>query len=195
MMKTGKKATKTIGIMIFVAIIILVFYYYISNRTDPIQDTSTDNLSETEKILNEDLQLYYPETSKEVVKFFARIMKALYNNPKDDEVKPLALKIRELYDEEFLKNNPEDTYLTNLYTDIAAWKDKDRKITNYLLVKEDDEEDKKIDGVKYSTKFVSFTIQQNIKFSETWKVLLRQDENKQWKILGWEYVPEEEDEE
>lgn len=191
MVKGGKKTTKTIGIMLIVAIAILLFYYYWTNRTDPVEGTSTKELSEAEKILNEDLVLYYPETPKEVVKLFARTMKALYNNPKDDDVKPLALKIRQLYDEEFLEANPEDTYLNNLYMDIADWKDENRKITNYILVNEDEDEKKEIDGVKYATKYVSFTIQEGIKFTETWRILLRQDENKEWKIMGWEYIPED----
>lgn len=191
--KAGRRTITTIGFMTLFAIIILMFYYYWSNRTEPIQDTSVENMSEFDKIMNEDLTLYYPETPREVVKLFARIMKALYNNPKDDEIKPLALKIRELYDVDFLANNPEDAFLTNLSTDIAAWKDKDRRITNYLLVNEDQEQETEIEGVKYSVNYVSYTIQENGKFTETWKVLLRQDENKKWKIVGWEYVPKDTD--
>lgn len=191
--KARRRTITTIGFMTLFAIIILMFYYYWSNRTEPLKDASVENMSEFDKIMNEDLTLYYPETPREVVKMFARIMKALYNNPKDEEIEPLAQKIRELYDADFLANNPEDTYLTNLTTDIAAWKDKDRRITNYLLVNEDQEQESEIDGVKYSVNYVSYTIQEKGKFTETWKVLLRQDENKKWKIVGWEYEPKKTD--
>lgn len=192
--KAKKRTTTTIGVMILFAIIILTFYYYMVNRTEPLEDASVENLSEQEKILNIDLENYYPETPREVTKLFARIMKTLYSNDlKDEEVKPLALKIRELYDEEFLQNNPEDTYLDSLYTDIAKWKEDKRRITNYLLIKKDQELKEEIDGVKYAVNYVSYTIQENIKFTETWKVLLRQDENSKWKILGWEFVPKEND--
>jgi hypothetical protein len=188
--KGRKWITATISIMTLFAIIILMFYYYWTHRVDPL-DTSAENLSEFEKIMNEDYIQNYPETPREVVKNFARIMRVLYNDPKDDEVEPLALKIRELYDNEFLQNNPEDTYLNNLYSDIASWQEKKRRITNYLLVKEDQEQESEVNGVKYSVNYVSYTIQENGKFTETWKVLLRQDEDKRWKILGWEFVPEE----
>ncbi|MDD3173333.1 MAG: hypothetical protein PHF63_06685 [Herbinix sp.] len=189
--KAKIRTITTIVFMIILSIVILLFYYYWTNRTDPI-DSSGENLTEVEKLINKDLELYYPETPREVTKLFASMMKALYNNPEDDEIEALATKIRELYDKEFLDNNPEATYLTSLYADISKWKDKNRKITNYLLINEDQEQEKEIDGVKYSTKFISFTIQENIKFIETWQVLLREDANKQWKILGWELVTDSE---
>jgi hypothetical protein len=189
--KARKKTATTIGLMTMFAIIVLMFYFYWTHRTDPLEETSVDELSEYEKIMNVDLELYYPETPRETVKLFARIMKALYNDPKDAEVEPLAMKIRELYDKDFLANNPEETYLKNLKSDIASWKDKDRRITNYLLVNEELEKESVVEGVKYSVNYVSYTIQENGKFTETWKVLLRQDENKKWKIIGWEFVPAE----
>ncbi len=189
--KARKRTIVTIGLMTLFAIIILLFYYYWTNRVTPLEDASTENLTETEKILAEDLENEYPATARETVKVFAGVMKALYNEPKDEEIEPLALKIRELYDEEFLKNNPEDTYLTYLKTDIAEWQDKDRRITNFLLVNDEQEQESEVEGVKYSLNYVSFTIQENIKFTETWKILLRQDEKKRWKVLGWEFVAEE----
>lgn len=186
--KARKRTAATIGAMTVIAVIVLLFYYYWANRVTPIEDTSMANLTENEKILAEDFGKNYPATPREVVKSFARIMKALYSEPKDEELEPLAMKIRELYDKEFLANNPEDSYLTNLKTDIASWKEKNRIITNFLLANEDKEQESVIDGVNYSVNYVTYTIQENIKFTETWKVLLRQDEKKKWKILGWEYV-------
>lgn len=188
--KARKRTTATIGIMTVFAVIVLMFYYYWTNRVTPIEDSSIENLTENEKILAEDFENNYPATPREVVKSFARIMRALYSEPKDEELEPLAVKIRELYDEEFLNNNPMETYLTNLKTDIASWKDKNRTIANYLLSNEDLEQESVIDGINYSVNYVTYTIMENRKFTETWKVLLRQDEDERWKILGWQFVPE-----
>ncbi len=187
--KAKKRVMRTIGMMLFFTIIVLLFYYYWVNRVTPVGD-ETENLTENEKLIAEDWDSNYPPTAREVVKTFARIMKALYSNPEEEEIRPLAMKIRELYDEEFLAVNPENTYLTNLITDIAGWQDKNRKITNFLLANEDKEQESEVDGVKYSVNYVSFTIQENVKFVETWKVLLRQDAEDKWKILGWEYAAE-----
>ncbi len=187
--KSSKRTFTTVICMTILAIVIVLCYYYWSNRTEPI--STQEKLSEAQELINKDLVLYYPDTPREVTKVFASMMKALYGEPKEEEIKPLALKIRELYDKKFLDSNPEDSYLTNLITDLAVWKEHDRKIVKYLLVKEDEEQDTEIDGIKYATKFVSFTIQEGIRFTETWKVLLRQGANGQWKILGWEFVQEE----
>ncbi len=189
MRKAKGRTAATIIVMVLLAAIILTFYYYLVNRM-PSEEDPFQNMTENEKIIAYDLEKDYPQTPRETVKLFARIMKALYNDPADEDIKPLALKIRELYDEELLENNPEETYLNNLMTDIASWKEDKRRITNYLLVREDEEQEKELEGVKHSVNYVSFTIQKNGKITETWKVLLRQDKEKKWKILGWEDVSE-----
>jgi len=189
MRKAGKRTAATISVMVLLAAIILTFYYYLVNRI-PSEEDPVQNMTETEKIIAYDLEANYPQTPRETVKLFGRIMKALYNDPADEDIEPLALKIRELYDEELLDNNPEETYLNDLKTDIATWKEDKRRITNYLLVREDQEQEKELDGMKYSVNYVSYTIQKNGKSTETWKVLLRQDKEQKWKILGWETVTE-----
>jgi hypothetical protein len=121
------------------------------------------------------------------------MLKTLYSDLSDEEVDALAKKIRELYDSEFLENNPEAEYIKNLYSEISEWKKSDRRITNFILVKEELEKENEVDGVKYADVYVSFTIDEQGKFSEVWRFLLRLSEEEKWKILGWEYVPEEEE--
>lgn len=190
MRKAKGRIATTIGLMTVVAIVILMFYYYLASRTNSV-DTSSEEQTEIERILGRDLTKDYPETPREVVKYFGGIIKNLYSNNdySDDEITALALKVRDLYDQEFLDANPEDVYLSNLYTDIATWKDENRRITNYILINKDQEQQTEVDGKQYASVQISYTIQKNSKFTEVWKVLLRQDSNKQWKILGWEYVP------
>jgi hypothetical protein len=191
MYKAKKRTAVTVITMIVIALAVLSFYFYWSYRSVPLEDTSEENMTEVEKLLNKDLKESYPETPREVVKLFGSMMKVLYDNISDDEVKALGIKIRELYDEDFLAANPEETYLTNLYSDIASWKEKNRRISTYYLVKQELEQKQELEGREYAVVYISYTIQENIKFTETWKVMLRQNENKQWKILGWQVVPEE----
>lgn len=188
-MKGKRRTAATITLMTIFAVVVLFTYYYWTNRTQSLSD-SQDNMTEVQKLADKDLQNYYPGTPREVVKLFASMMKALYNNPEDKAVSVLALKIRELYDQEFLDSNPEDTYLTKLDTDLKLWKDKNRRIMNYYLASENQGNESELDGVKYATEYISFTIQENSKFKEVWNVLLRQDAQRQWKILGWEPVEE-----
>jgi hypothetical protein len=187
MMKGKRRTATTIILMIIFAGVVLMTYHYWINRTQPLH-SSDNNLTEVQKLVKKDLKLYYPDTPRETVKLFAAMMKALYNNPKDKDRKELALKLRELYDQEFLDSNPEDTYLSNLEVDLKKWDDKGRKITNFLLTNEDQVNEREIDGVEYATEYISFTIQENSKTTETWNVLLRRNSDQKWKILGWEPV-------
>ncbi len=191
MQKAKNRTTATVVTMLVIAIAILSFYFYWSYRTSPLDDVSVEEMTEVQKLLNKDLELYYPETPREVSKLFGSMMKNLYDNISDEEREALALKIRELYDDQFLEANPQETYLENLYSDVASWKAANRRISAYHLVKEDLEQQAELDGVKYAVVYLSFTIQENGKFTETWKVMLRQDGDKKWKILGWKVAPED----
>lgn len=191
--KARKRTTSTIITMVIVAIVILMLYYYFTNRTEPFDEASVDQLSEVELLINRDLQENYPETPREVVKLHSSILKVLYTDLKDEDVKALSLKMRGLYDQELLENNPEVDYLKNMYSEISEWKSKNRRITNYILVKKELEQKSEIDGREYADIYVSYTIQEKGKFSEVWRFLLRLSEDEKWKILGWTYVPEEEE--
>jgi hypothetical protein len=190
MSKAKKRTIATIFMMSLLAIFILWFYFYWTNRTDPL-NTSNDEQTDVEKIISKDLEQNYPETPREVVKLFGEMNKVLYSDLEDEEIEIVALKIRELYDKEFLDANPEEEYINKLYTDLAIWKDKNRSITNYrLLDKENDEY--KLDNKNHSIVYIAYTVQQNSKYAIMYKVLLRQDETNKWRILGWEVLSNEE---
>ena len=191
MQKAKNRTAATVITMLVIAMAILSFYFYWSYRTSPLDEVSVEDMTEVQKLLNKDLELYYPETSREVTKLFGSMMKNLYDNISDEEREALAIKIRELYDEEFLAANPQESYLKNLYSDVASWKAVNRRISAFHLVKEDLEQQVELDGVKYAIEYLSFTIQESGKFTETWNVMLRQDGNKKWKVLGWKVVSED----
>ncbi|MDF2538991.1 MAG: hypothetical protein K0S76_2012 [Herbinix sp.] len=189
--KGKKRTTATIMSMVVVGAAIVLFYFYWVNRTDPLDETSVEELTDVQKLLQKDLDTNYPETPREVVKLHSNMLKILYTELNDEDTQALALKIRELYDEEFLANNPETTYLKDLYAEISEWKKVNRKIANYILVNEDQEQENTVDGEKYADVYVSYTIQEKGKFAEVWRFLLRMSDEGKWKILGWKFVPDE----
>lgn len=191
MNKAHKRTISTIITMTIVAILIVSLYAYWITNHDP-SDTQT-TLSETEILLQKDLEKDYPETPREVVKYYSRMLKMLYSELEDSETEALAYKIRELYDQELIQNTFEDEYITNLYTEIASWKEEGRRIANFILINEELETKKNIDGREYADVYVSYTFQEKGKFSQTLRFLLRLNEEDQWKILGWTYVPKDEE--
>ena len=191
MHKARNRTVATVVTMLVIAIAILSFYFYWMFRIKPLEDKAEEEMTEVQKLINKDLDIFYPETPREITKLFGSMMKNLYDNISDEEVEALALKVRELYDEDFLAVNPQETYLRNLYSDIASWKKVNRRISAYHLVNEKEEQQEQLEGVEYAITYLSFTIQENGKFTETWKIMLRQNKDKKWKILGWQVVPVE----
>lgn len=190
-MNKVKRPKSTIFTFIsIIAVIIVLFYINRSQQSSKMEESSKEKLSEIQRMLKMDLDSEYPETPREVAKLHGDMTRLLYSGIKDDEVDELAMKIRELYDEEFLENNPVDQYLTNLYSDISYWQEVDRKIENDFVVNENLEENYKKDGKEYATAYISFTITEKGKVPEIRRYLMRKDENKKWKILGWEYINE-----
>lgn len=188
MSNAAKKISSIIGGILILTIIALLFYMDWTRKNSEEKAASNKTLTEAEKLLERDMDQNYPETPREVAKYYSSITKALYSGLKDEEVDALAKRILVLYDEEFLQNNPEDKYLKDLYSDIAAWNNEKRKITNYLLVNEDQEDKVEMDGREYATVFVSYFILEDGKASETRKFLMRKSEDGKWKILGWDIV-------
>lgn len=189
----GKSKWKTVGTIIFMMIIagiVVMFYFYLSNRTTPLK-TSKRQMTEVEKMINLDFDNNYPGTPREVVKVYGNMLKTLHSDIKDDQVKALALKMRECFDDELLNNNPKDQYIKNLFSEVASSKKKGKKITNVLIVNKSKEKEKTIKDKEYAIVYVAYTISKKSKYSETWKYLLRQNDKKQWKIMGWEYVPDQ----
>lgn len=186
--KIKKRIMNIIGIILIITIVALLFYMEWDKRTGDKKETSQQNISDIEALLSRDLEQDYPKTPRDVLDYSSLITKALYSGAKDDEVTALANQIRELYDEEFLEMNPEEQYQKTLYTEIAAWNQEKRTITNHLFVNEDQEIVENIEGRDYATLYVSYTIQQKGKTTEVRKYLLRMNKEGRWKILGWEAV-------
>lgn len=189
-MKRAKKPIANVFTLIsIIAVILILFFINRSQKAEKLKETSMETLNEVQKILDMDLENDYPKTPREVAKLHGDMTRLLYSGIEDEEIEKLAVKIRELCDKEFLEHNPMDQYIKDLYSDIALWLKVGRKIENNFVVNEDKEEIVKKDGSEYATAFISFTITEKGKTSELRKYLMRKDENKKWKILGWEYIP------
>lgn len=190
--KAKKRIATIFTVGAILVIIILLFYMDISKRKNNEELEAAEGREQAVKLLERDLETNYPETPREVAKYYSSITEALYSGLEDQDVEALAIKILELYDEEFLQNNTQEKYLTDLYSEIAAWNKAERTITNFLLVNDELETRETVDGKEYATVYVSYIIMERGKVSEVRKYLLRKNEEGNWKILGWETLPKEE---
>ncbi len=188
---TAKRLTSIIVTILIIAIIASLFYLDFSQNKMKKKEASNKVLTEAEKLLARDMNTNYPETPRELAKYYSSVTKLLFSGLEDDEVEALAKRALELYDDEFLNNTPEQMYLKDLYSEIAAWNKAERKITNYLLVNEDKAERWEKDGREYANIYVSYYTMGESKGSQTRNYMMRKSEDGKWKILGWKYVLEE----
>lgn len=188
MKKTKKPMSSIFTVISIVAIILVLVYVNQSQQANKLKESSLEKKSEIEKMLELNIDDEYPETPREVARLHGDMTRLLYSGVEDDEIKELAIKTRELYDTEFIVNNPEDQYLSNLYSDIALWLQLDRRIEKNFVVNEEQEEIFVLDGKDYATAFISFTITEKGKTAELRRYLMRKDEHDKWRIIGWEYM-------
>ena len=182
-----KKTTTRITVIIVIGIILMVGYYtYLSNKTREQKQEVT--LSEVQSVLSRDLAMDYPPTPKEVIKYYNELLKYMYKEETTDaEIEDLGNKARELYDVELLENNELGVYLVNLNADIDEFKENKRMFTGFSVASSANVEFFEEDGYSFARIRCNYNIAENgVSCPSDQIYLLRQDENKKWKIYGWQ---------
>lgn len=146
-------------------------------------------MTAVQKVLQRDLERSYPSTPKEVVKYYAEITKCFYNEEyTEDELEQLAVKIQGLYDTELIENKSQEDYMKDLRAEIADMKNNDWTISGYVLSSSVDVEEFVENGYSCARLYCTFSIKRgtNGTVRSMEQFVLRRDEDKHWKILGWE---------
>ncbi len=90
------KGIKGMILLVIIAFLIVGYYYHLSNKTIPEkEEVQKETLTETQKVLVRDLETNYPQTPREVVKYFVEITKCLYNEElTEDDICQRGMKLR-----------------------------------------------------------------------------------------------------
>lgn len=189
----SKRTTQ--GTIVFVVLILVVvgYYSYLVNRDKQI--VNDKKISAVQNVLLTDLEKNYPPTPKEVVKFYNDIMKCFYNEETtDQEIEELAMKARELYDDELLENNEWGSNIINLETEINDFKGDNKRITSISVASSTNVDYYSTDGFDFARVRSSYNVVQDKSTTTINQVyLLRKDTNNHWKIYGWELAENLED--
>ena len=125
---------------------------------------------------------------EEVIEYFDE-MGVDTDGMSDDEIEKVAIKIRELYDDEFIANKSQDEYIKDLKSEIATFRDNDYAITNYYTSASTDVVYDTVDGYDFAKLYGTFSIRAGGKAQLLQEVfLLRKDNDGHWKIYGWQPV-------
>lgn len=183
-----------ISALLVVALIVGCYYYMTHRRTTAAEDDV--EITQLQQVLSKQLDSTYPPTPREVVKFYNRIIECAYGSEYDaNQFDDLTVQARKLMDEELLESNPKDTYKSQLQQEVASYKEDSIQILRTRVCSSDDVRFREIDGRKCAYVKATYFIKQGKGDFSTinQNYLLRQDKDRNWKILG--YHPAEADEE
>lgn len=186
MKKTNTSVTKITVFFIFLLVLVVGYYAYLSGTHRTEQQEAV--MSEVDTALSRNLENNYPSTPKEVVKYYNDLMKCFYNEDcTEEELQELGKKSLQLFDEELRENNEEESYLIRLQGEVQNYKNNKRKITSVSLASSTNVDYYTADGYSFARISCGYTMTENGKKSSTVMVyLLRRDDNRRWKIYGWE---------
>lgn len=190
-----KKNLKFIILGFLMVALILGYYYYISNKrtVNDIEDTTINEVTIVDQLLLKNIEKNYPPTPREVLKLYADITVAFYTQEYTEEQKrALAMKIRELYDDELIAANPEIEYLEALYKEIDTFKSQGITFSSYAVCSATDVDYFTKDGRDIARADLALTVKQGTEAGITKETfILRKDELGHYKIYGWALAKED----
>ncbi|MDE7327924.1 MAG: hypothetical protein K2N63_16880 [Lachnospiraceae bacterium] len=182
-----KKSTIiTVIVMLLVGAAIVAAYFIVSARKNK-ENYEGGNRTEVDILLEKDLDKSYPLTSREVVKFYSRILKCYYNKKlTQEQLEDLLDQMRKLFDEEFLAENPRDSHLMELQEEISDFAARKCQITSYQVEQNGNIVTWTDEGKEYARVIASYTEKEDRHYLKVYEeFILRKDSGGKWKILGW----------
>ena len=179
----------TTGIVLFFLLIVVAIVGYFAYLSGKSRDSSAEvTVSAAQNVLSRNLQNNYPPTVKEVLKYYTDIQRCFYSGEcTEEEIEQLGLKARELYDAELLEINEVNANLLQLKTDISSFQAQGRQLAAVSVASSSNVDTFTEDGYDFARIYCMYTILENGQSNLVNMVyLLRRDEDRRWKIYGWD---------
>ena len=120
---------KGVLIVLVLAVLIVTYSVHMSNLAKGKEDEGTVKTDAVTELLQRNLTTNYPQTPKEVIKYFSEITQCYYNEEyTDEQLILLADQMLKLYDPELANFKSHDDYIQDLKDDIAEY-----KFNNYTI--------------------------------------------------------------
>lgn len=184
-----KKAGIIVAIILCAALVCGGYYYvkeYLGNQN------RGEELTEVQKIIARDLEGQYPQTPREVTKFYNRIIMAYYEEKlTDEEFDALADQALMLFDEELLEANQKEEYKKSVQADVADFDARKRSITKASVCDSKDViyRNDANNGDEIAYVLASYFVKQNKGYDKTYQqYVLRKNADGEWKILTYYQV-------
>ncbi len=183
------KGMKGIIILFFGGLCVLGIFFRMNNKKTPgSEEEKVAKITAVDEVLQRNLVTNYPNSPKEVVKYFAEITKCYYNEDlsEDGKLEEVADQMLKLYDDELVAYKTHMDYLFDLQSDINFYKENGYTISSYAPSASTDVFYFREDGFDWARLYCAFTIKSG-QYRKTINevFVLRKDENSHWKIYGW----------
>ena len=185
-----------IAVLTIACVALIVGYYYHLTRTTPTQPTeSTVNAepeSELDKILQTDLSKDYPQTPREVVKWYNRVLALYYSQTlTDDQISAVASKVYQLFDKDLQGENPLDEYTTQVRYQIGDYKTKGITLVESKVESTRSIGKEKVNGKEMAYVLAYYFLQSGGDYNRTYqKYALRKDNKGNYKIVDFRLADE-----
>lgn len=177
-----KKVVVTIFAILCIAAMCGGFYYVTQIRDSPKKEVE---LTEVQKLNTKNIENDYPETPREVVKLFNRILVCYYKEEfQNGELETLTEQARLLMDADLLEKNTKESYLQSVKADIAKYKEEDKTISQTNVGESSSVKYITDNGDELAYVDASYFIKTGNDFERTYeKYVLRKNPDGNWKIL------------
>lgn len=167
---------------------VLLAYYLINVRIEKSKPEGYVEMTKVQEAISRNLETNYPQTPKEVIKYYSEITKCFYNETcTEEELQKLADKAMLMYDHELAQQQVEEQYLNKLKSEIKNFQEKKYRITSYSLSSSTDVTYFKEDGFDFARLYCTYNVRMGTVIQPIEEVyLLRMDLEGHWKIYGWD---------
>lgn len=192
-MKNSRKILVILIVVLFVSAILGLFIY-VNNKPQSGSVEDDVVISNVDNVVLRNLDINYPPTPKEVLKYYSEITMCFYEeNLSEADLVRLAQTARKLYDAELCADVTEEEYLASLREDILEFNSLGIVVSGYTVSSSTDVEEFVVDGRECARLYATYRLRQGTEYIYSNEVfIMRKDENGHWKILGWELLEEEE---
>ena len=192
-MKNSRKILVILIVVLFVSAILGLFIY-VNNKPQSGSVEDDVVISNVDNVVLRNLDINYPPTPKEVLKYYSEITMCFYEeNLSEEDMVRLAQTARKLYDAELCADVTEEEYLASLREDILEFNSLGIVVSGYTVSASTDVEEFVVDGRECARLYVTYRLRQGTEYIYSNEVfIMRKDEDGHWKILGWELLEEEE---
>ncbi|MBR5317460.1 MAG: hypothetical protein IKU39_06170 [Lachnospiraceae bacterium] len=167
---------------------VLLAYYLMNVKAEKSKPEEYVKLTKVQEVLARDLKTNYPQTPKEVLKYYSELTKCFYNETySEEEFYELAMKAVELYDHDLAANKTEEDYIKDLKSEIQLFKESEYSISTYSTSSSTDVYYFQEDGFEFARLYCTYNVRMGTVIQPIEEIfLLRMNLEGHWKIYGWD---------